>query len=67
MHSTTLSQAYPRLDDKLRQDEQYEKNATANLATLERLDEVLAKARAGGGEKYTERHLAKGKLLPRER
>ncbi len=67
MHATTLSQAYPRLEDKLRVDEQYKKNAEANQATLDKYDEVLAKARAGGGEKYTERHLKKGKLLPRER
>ncbi len=67
MDSTTLRQAYPRLPDKLRADSQYQKNAEANVATLAKLDEVLAKARAGGGEKYTERHLSKGKLLPRER
>lgn len=67
MHSPTLSQAYPRLDDKLRVDEQYKKNADENQATLDRYDEALAKARAGGGEKYTERHLKKGKFLPRER
>lgn len=67
MHSSTLSQAYPRLDDKLRVDEQYKKNAEANQETLDRYGDVLAKARAGGGEKYTERHLQKGKLLPRER
>ncbi len=67
MNSTTLSHAYPRLDDKLRVDDQYNKNAEENLKSLETLDAVLAKARAGGGEKYTDRHLAKGKLLPRER
>ncbi len=67
MDSTTLRQAYPRLSDKLRRDAQYQKNAEANLETLGMLSEVLAKARAGGGEKYTERHKAKGKLLPRER
>lgn len=34
------------------------------------MEEVLAaqvESRAGGGEKYNERHLSKGKLLPRER
>ena len=67
MHSKTLNQAYPRLDDKLRVDEQYTRNAEANQETLDRYEDVLAKARAGGGEKYTERHLQKGKLLPRER
>ena len=40
------------------------------MAMLEQLDLVSAevdKARAGGGEKYTARHLARGKLLPRQR
>jgi acyl-CoA carboxylase subunit beta len=31
------------------------------------LEEQLAVARAGGGEKYVSRHRARGKLLPRER
>jgi acetyl-CoA carboxylase carboxyltransferase component len=39
----------------------------ANLALLEVLDEDTARAAAGGGEKYVERHRARGKLLARER
>ncbi len=37
------------------------------LAKLAALDAEHAKAVAGGGEKYVERHHARGKLLPRER
>jgi acetyl-CoA carboxylase carboxyltransferase component len=47
--------------------EAYIENREANLASLEKLQGKLAKARAGGGEKYVARHLARGKLLPRER
>jgi acetyl-CoA carboxylase carboxyltransferase component len=42
-------------------------NRQAMLARLAELDEAQQKARAGGGAKYTERHHARGKLLPRER
>jgi acyl-CoA carboxylase subunit beta len=38
-----------------------------SLAQLEALDAELAKARAGGGPKYVERHRGRGKLLARER
>ncbi|WP_275106542.1 carboxyl transferase domain-containing protein [Nocardioides daphniae] len=37
------------------------------LSKLADLDEQHAKAVAGGGEKYIERHHKRGKLLPRER
>ena len=36
-------------------------------AKLADLDAEHAKAVAGGGEKYVDRHHARGKLLPRER
>jgi acyl-CoA carboxylase subunit beta len=42
-------------------------NRVAMLERLAELDEALAAARAGGGEKYVARHHARGKLLPRER
>ncbi len=48
-------------------DEEHQKNREANLESLAQVEAALAKARAGGGPKYTERHLAAGKLLPRER
>ena len=42
-------------------------NRAAMLAKLADLDTEHALAVAGGGEKYVERHHARGKLLPRER
>ena len=42
-------------------------NREAMLAKLADLDAEHARAVAGGGEKYVERHHARGKLLPRER
>jgi acyl-CoA carboxylase subunit beta len=45
----------------------YRANRDANLALLRQLDEQLALARAGGGEKYVARHRARGKLLARQR
>jgi acetyl-CoA carboxylase carboxyltransferase component len=40
---------------------------TAMLEQLALVETELDKARAGGGEKYVQRHLARGKLLPRRR
>jgi acyl-CoA carboxylase subunit beta len=45
----------------------YRDNREAMLARLAELDAEQAKALAGGGPKYVERHRARGKLLPRER
>jgi len=45
----------------------FRESRAAMAAAVERLEAALAVARAGGGEKYVERHIAKGKLLPRER
>ena len=42
-------------------------NREAMLAKIAELEAEQAKAVAGGGEKYVERHHARGKLLPRER
>ena len=42
-------------------------NREAMLAKLADLDAEHAKAVGGGGQKYVERHHARGKLLPRER
>jgi acyl-CoA dehydrogenase len=42
-------------------------NREAMLEKLAALDDEHAKAVAGGGVKYVERHHARGKLLPRER
>jgi acyl-CoA carboxylase subunit beta len=42
-------------------------NRSAMLDRLSELDAAVAQACAGGGEKYVQRHHARGKLLPRER
>jgi len=47
--------------------EQYAANRSDMLAKLDALSTEHAKALAGGGEKYIERHRRRGKLLARER
>jgi acetyl-CoA carboxylase carboxyltransferase component len=47
--------------------ETYRGNRAGFLEQIAYLDEQLARARAGGGEKYVERHRARGKLMARER
>lgn len=47
--------------------ESYQTNFAANMASVERLKLEHAKATCGGGEQYNQRHLQRGKLLPRER
>jgi acetyl-CoA carboxylase carboxyltransferase component len=48
-------------------DASHQANRDAMLAKLADLDQEHAKAIAGGGSKYTDRHRARGKLLARER
>jgi len=45
----------------------YRQNHEAMAAALEGVDEQLALARAGGGERYVERHRRRGKLPARDR
>ena len=47
--------------------ETYAANRELNLRSIAKLELALAKSREGGGEKYVARHLAAGKLLPRQR
>lgn len=47
--------------------EDYAANKAHMGEQIDDLHRVLAKIRLGGGEKYRERHLSKGKLLPRDR
>ncbi|MGB0639009.1 MAG: acyl-CoA carboxylase subunit beta [Myxococcota bacterium] len=47
--------------------ETFKVNAEAMNESLEQLSKDFAQSREGGGEKYTKRHLDRGKLLPRER
>jgi len=45
----------------------YRDNRRAMLTQLGELEELMAKSRDAGGERYIERHRARGKLLARER
>jgi acetyl-CoA carboxylase carboxyltransferase component len=45
----------------------FESNREENLKLLAPVEAALARSRQGGGPKYTERHQARGKLLPRDR
>ncbi len=45
----------------------FKENQEAMAASLEQLAADLTRARDGGGEKYNQRHVERGKLLPRER
>src|SRR4051794_32763268 len=47
--------------------ETYRTNRAASLALLDQLNEQLAAALDGGGERYRQRHRERGKLLARER
>lgn len=49
------------------QDPAYQANYTANTAAVEKLKNELARSTKGGGEQYVKRHIARGRLLPRER
>ena len=61
-------QRYPVLRSKVdANSDGYAQNRQQNLASIAKLDEALSKSREGGGEKYVQRHVDKGKLLPRQR
>ncbi|MGH9056884.1 MAG: acyl-CoA carboxylase subunit beta [Acidimicrobiales bacterium] len=45
----------------------YQHNRSAQLSALAALEEQLELARAGGGERYVERHHQRGRMLVRER
>jgi acetyl-CoA carboxylase carboxyltransferase component len=47
--------------------ETYRRNREVQLAAVAALNEQLDLARAGGGQKYADRHRARGKMLVRER
>jgi acyl-CoA carboxylase subunit beta len=46
---------------------QFVENVKANQAALQTLSSAIADATSGGGDKYNQRHVAAGKLLPRQR
>jgi 3-methylcrotonyl-CoA carboxylase beta subunit len=47
--------------------DEFRSNMTANTALVEDLAAQLERVRQGGGERARERHVGRGKLLPRER
>lgn len=53
-----------RLDPR---SEEFTANREAMLTRIADFEALQARARQGGGPKYVERHLARGKLLPRQR
>jgi len=58
----------PRLDTKIDlSSEEARGRAAHNRALADKLRKDVAKAARGGPEKHRERHVARGKLLPRER
>ncbi|HUE80097.1 MAG TPA: carboxyl transferase domain-containing protein, partial [Sphingomicrobium sp.] len=58
----------PRIDTKVSTDsEEFRARASHNRALAERLRADVAQAALGGTEKHRERHVSRGKLLPRER
>ncbi|MDH3656240.1 MAG: acyl-CoA carboxylase subunit beta, partial [Myxococcales bacterium] len=61
-------QRYPVLRSKAdTKSEAYQANREGNLSALATVGEALAIANGGGGEKYVKRHLARGRILPRQR
>ena len=61
-------QPYPVLATHVdRKSDDYRRNHEAGTAAVAKLSAALREATVGGGDKYTSRHKAAGKLLPRER
>ena len=57
-----------RIESKLNpRDAQFQANAGAMRALVDDLNAKIAQASQGGGEAARARHVARGKLLPRER
>src|SRR4051795_12641444 len=58
----------PRIESKITvDDESFRGRSAHNLALAEKLRADVAEAAKGGPEKHRERHVSRGKLLPRER
>jgi 3-methylcrotonyl-CoA carboxylase beta subunit len=58
----------PKIETKVATDsDEFRARAAHNKALAEKLREDVAKAALGGSDKHRERHVARGKLLPRER
>ena len=58
----------PQIKTKTKTDsKEFQKNAEANRKLAEQLHEVLSQVSLGGTERARQKHLARGKLLPRDR
>ena len=58
----------PVIDSQVKpKSEAFETNRAANMALRDQLRADIAKASAGGSERAREKHLSRGKLLPRDR
>jgi 3-methylcrotonyl-CoA carboxylase beta subunit len=58
----------PRIDSKIATDsEEFRVRSEHNCALAEKLRADVAEAAKGGSEKSRERHVSRGKLLPRDR
>src|SRR5260370_10168667 len=58
----------PRIDSKIAADDElFRARAAHNRALAEKLRADVADAAKGGNEKSRERHISRGKLLPRDR
>ena len=63
-----MAQTVPRLGTRLDPaDDEYKRNAEHNLALSGQLRSRLALTAAGGPERARQRHIGRGKLLPRDR
>ncbi|HUJ61643.1 MAG TPA: carboxyl transferase domain-containing protein [Kofleriaceae bacterium] len=63
-----MEQPYPVIASRVDpRSPEFRANHDANAAAVDKLRAALGEATRGGGEKYTARHVAAGKLLPRER
>ncbi len=61
-------QRYPVMRSKVDiRAETFDANRSGNLQALDEVQAALTKANGGGGEKYVERHLSRGRILPRKR
>lgn len=61
-------QRYPALRSKVDpKSEGYQTNREGNLTSLGEVLEAQRVANGGGGQKYVDRHLARGRILPRQR
>lgn len=68
MKRTDTDSPFPELQSQFdRQSDLFAENRSSTLAALAQLESIQEKAREGGGERYSKRHLGKGKLLARER